>query len=85
MIGPFGVLSQGMTLVTFVYGACGFVGYVSSRVGGLSNFYSSFLSNLETLTALFQITYGDKVQGSITLNLPSTTWVLTPPSKLHLI
>ncbi|KAI6174660.1 Aa-trans domain-containing protein [Aphelenchoides bicaudatus] len=46
MVGPFGVLSQGMSLVTVVYAACGFFGY---------------------------ITYGNKVQGSITLNLPSTT------------
>ncbi|KAI6239765.1 Aa-trans domain-containing protein [Aphelenchoides fujianensis] len=46
MVGSFGVLSQGMGLVTFVYAICGFFGY---------------------------ITYGDAVQGSITLNLPNTS------------
>lgn len=28
MVGPFGVLSVGMTIVTFVYAACGFFGYI---------------------------------------------------------
>lgn len=46
MLGPFGVLSQGMFIVTIVYASCGFFGY---------------------------ITYGSKVEGSITLNLPNTT------------
>jgi hypothetical protein len=31
MVGPFGVLSQGMGIVTFVYAACGFFGYVSFK------------------------------------------------------
>ncbi|KAE9552001.1 hypothetical protein FO519_004764, partial [Halicephalobus sp. NKZ332] len=43
MVGPFGVLSCGMTAVTLVYSVCGLLGYA---------------------------TYGEKVQGSITLNLP---------------
>uniref|UniRef100_A0A914RA42 Amino acid transporter transmembrane domain-containing protein n=1 Tax=Panagrolaimus davidi TaxID=227884 RepID=A0A914RA42_9BILA len=45
MIGPFGVLSTGMSLVSVVYAACGFFGY---------------------------ITYGNSVEGSITLNLPNS-------------
>uniref|UniRef100_A0AC35EVQ3 Amino acid transporter transmembrane domain-containing protein n=2 Tax=Panagrolaimus sp. PS1159 TaxID=55785 RepID=A0AC35EVQ3_9BILA len=45
MIGPFGVLSTGMSLVSVVYAACGFFGY---------------------------ITYGNNVEGSITLNLPNS-------------
>uniref|UniRef100_A0A914DCA1 Amino acid transporter transmembrane domain-containing protein n=1 Tax=Acrobeloides nanus TaxID=290746 RepID=A0A914DCA1_9BILA len=44
MVGFNGVLSTGMSLVTIIYAASGFYGY---------------------------ITYGDKVQGSITLNLPN--------------
>ena len=43
MVGPFGVLSCAMGVVTLVYASCGFLGY---------------------------ITYGTKVEGSITLNLP---------------
>jgi amino acid permease len=31
MLGPFGVLSQGMFLVTLVYASCGFFGYVSFK------------------------------------------------------
>ena len=45
MVGPFGVLSTGMGLVSVVYASCGFFGY---------------------------ITYGNKVEGSITLNLPNS-------------
>jgi proton-coupled amino acid transporter len=45
MIGPFGVLSTGMGLVSVVYASSGFFGY---------------------------ITYGTKVEGSITLNLPNS-------------
>lgn len=44
MIGPTGVLSTGMGLVSIIYAASGFFGY---------------------------ITYGKKVEGSITLNLPA--------------
>uniref|UniRef100_A0A914ZA79 Amino acid transporter transmembrane domain-containing protein n=1 Tax=Panagrolaimus superbus TaxID=310955 RepID=A0A914ZA79_9BILA len=45
MIGPLGVLSTGMSLVSVIYAACGFFGY---------------------------ITYGNSVEGSITLNLPNS-------------
>ena len=44
MVGPVGVLSTGMNLVSVLYAACGFYGY---------------------------ITYGNKVKGSIALNLPN--------------
>uniref|UniRef100_A0A1I7SGQ3 Aa_trans domain-containing protein n=1 Tax=Bursaphelenchus xylophilus TaxID=6326 RepID=A0A1I7SGQ3_BURXY len=47
MIGPFGVLSVGMTIVTFVYAACGFFGYA---VYG-NNVQGSITLNLPNETA----------------------------------
>ncbi|TMS35870.1 hypothetical protein L596_003167 [Steinernema carpocapsae] len=58
MVGPVGVLSTGMSLVTIAYAATGFFGY---------------------------ITYGDSIEGSITLNLPSTPLYIVVKVLLTLV
>uniref|UniRef100_A0A1I7ZFA2 Aa_trans domain-containing protein n=1 Tax=Steinernema glaseri TaxID=37863 RepID=A0A1I7ZFA2_9BILA len=58
MVGPVGVLSTGMSLVTIAYAASGFFGYV---------------------------TYGKDIEGSITLNLPSTPLYIVVKALLTLV